>query len=93
MYAGDHHELLQAVGQGSFVGLENLITRKIGLEDLVDKGIKGLIYEMDEMGTVFGLYHSEFKSADNPHSENPSTSLNLLHLVFPIHRHALHEPV
>ena len=54
MYAGDHHELLQAVGRGSFVGLENLITRKIGLEDLVDKGIKGLLYEMDEMGTAFG---------------------------------------
>ena len=51
MYAGDHPELLQAVGQGYFAGLENLITRKIGLEDLVDKGIKGLIHEKDEMGT------------------------------------------
>ena len=52
-YAGDHVELLEAFGQGRFSGtnLEDLITRKIGLEDLVEKGIKGLIYEKHEMGT------------------------------------------
>ena len=53
MYAGDHPELLRAVGRGLFVGLENLVSRKIGLEDLVEKGIKGLIKEKDEMGTSF----------------------------------------
>ena len=52
-YAGDHPELLEAMGQGRFAGsnLEDLITRKIALEDLVEKGIKGLIHEKQKMGT------------------------------------------
>ncbi|THG99717.1 hypothetical protein EW026_g2703 [Hermanssonia centrifuga] len=42
-----HEELLEAVAAGKFQGLEKLITRKIGLEDLVEKGIKALITEKD----------------------------------------------
>ncbi|KAI0761327.1 alcohol dehydrogenase GroES domain protein [Trametes elegans] len=43
-----HPELIQAVAQGKFEGLETLVTRRIGLEDVVDKGIKALINEKDE---------------------------------------------
>ena len=49
-YADDHRELLEAVGRGHFEDLDRLITRRIGLEDLVEKGIMGLINEKDEMG-------------------------------------------
>ncbi|KAI0943553.1 hypothetical protein AcW1_002689 [Taiwanofungus camphoratus] len=42
-----HSELLQAVAGGKLTGLEDLITRKIALEEFVDKGIKALIEEKD----------------------------------------------
>ncbi|KAH9925025.1 uncharacterized protein BXZ73DRAFT_50231, partial [Epithele typhae] len=34
-----------------FVGLEDIITRRIGLEEPVEKGIKGYIHEKNEMST------------------------------------------
>ncbi|KAI8988990.1 alcohol dehydrogenase GroES domain protein [Trametes punicea] len=43
-----HAELLQAVAEGKFVGLESLITRRTTFEDVVDKGIKALIHEKDD---------------------------------------------
>ncbi|KAI1786916.1 GroES-like protein [Ganoderma leucocontextum] len=43
-----HAEMLEAVSAGKFNGLENLITRRITLEDFVEKGMKALIYEKDE---------------------------------------------
>ncbi|KAI0752576.1 alcohol dehydrogenase GroES domain protein [Daedaleopsis nitida] len=46
-YDRAHEEMLQAVAEGKFGGLENLITRRIGLEDFVEKGIKALINEKD----------------------------------------------
>ena len=45
--------MLRAVAAGKFNGLENLITRRITLEDFVDKGMKALIYEKDEHGKCF----------------------------------------
>ncbi|TFK82887.1 alcohol dehydrogenase GroES domain protein [Polyporus arcularius HHB13444] len=48
VYAGDHEELLQAISQGKFSDLTSLITRRIPLEDLVDKGIMALIHERHE---------------------------------------------
>nr|VWP01421.1 Aspartyl proteinase [Ganoderma boninense] len=45
-----HGEMLEAVAAGKFDGLENLITRRITLEELVEKGIKALMYEKDEQG-------------------------------------------
>ncbi|KAI0773007.1 alcohol dehydrogenase GroES domain protein [Trametes elegans] len=47
-YDREHPELIQAVAEGKFEGLDTLITRRIGLEDVVDKGIKALINEKDE---------------------------------------------
>ncbi|RPD60647.1 alcohol dehydrogenase GroES domain protein [Lentinus tigrinus ALCF2SS1-7] len=47
-YDRDHPEMLRAVAEGKFKGLENLITRRIGLEDFVDKGIHALIHEKDQ---------------------------------------------
>ncbi|KAI0704212.1 alcohol dehydrogenase GroES domain protein [Cerioporus squamosus] len=47
-YDRDHREMLDAVAEGKFKGLENLITRRIGLEDFVEKGIHALIHEKDQ---------------------------------------------
>lgn len=38
---------MEAVAAGKFQGLEKLVTKKIGLEDLVENGIKALIAEKD----------------------------------------------
>ena len=42
--------MLQAVAEGKFNDLDNLITRRIPLEDFVEKGIKALVNEKDEHG-------------------------------------------
>lgn len=42
-----HGEVVQALGEGKFQGLEKLITRKISLKDVVEKGIKALMAEKD----------------------------------------------
>lgn len=49
-YNGIHPEMLEAVAAGKFKGLENLITRKIAIEDLVEKGILALLHEKDKHG-------------------------------------------
>ncbi|EIW53227.1 alcohol dehydrogenase GroES domain protein [Trametes versicolor FP-101664 SS1] len=45
-----HAEMLDAVADGRFPvdGLESLVTRRIPLEDLVEKGIKALLHETDK---------------------------------------------
>ncbi|PIL28856.1 hypothetical protein GSI_08902 [Ganoderma sinense ZZ0214-1] len=48
IYADDHPEMLEALGQGRFGDLSSLITRRIPLEDFVEKGIKALINEKDQ---------------------------------------------
>ena len=55
VYAGDHQELLQSVAEGNFADLTTLITRRIPLEDLVDKGIMALIHEKHEHGLFISL--------------------------------------
>ena len=42
--------MLQAVAEGKFNNIDKLITRRIPLEDFVEKGIKALINEKDEHG-------------------------------------------
>ncbi|KAH9834786.1 alcohol dehydrogenase GroES domain protein [Rhodofomes roseus] len=46
-YDRRHAELLKVVAEGRIPNLEELITRKIALEDFVEKGIKALIAEKD----------------------------------------------
>ncbi|KAJ3517081.1 hypothetical protein NLJ89_g735 [Agrocybe chaxingu] len=48
VYRGDHPELLEAVAAGKLQGLEDLITRKIAIEDVVEQGFKALINEKDQ---------------------------------------------
>ncbi|KAJ3517064.1 hypothetical protein NLJ89_g736 [Agrocybe chaxingu] len=48
VYRGNHPELLEAVAAGKLQGLEELITQKIVLDDVVDKGFKALINEKDK---------------------------------------------
>ncbi|KAI0672173.1 alcohol dehydrogenase GroES domain protein [Trametes maxima] len=45
-----HPEMLKAIANGKFdvEGLGSLITRRISFEEVVDKGIKALLYEKDE---------------------------------------------
>ncbi|KAM5546077.1 hypothetical protein V8D89_000203 [Ganoderma adspersum] len=48
IYANDHPEMLDALGQGRFGDLSSLITRRVPLEEFMEKGIKALIYEKDQ---------------------------------------------
>ena len=50
-YADDHPDMLDALAQGRFGDLSSLITRRIPLEDFVDKGINALLHEKDQHGT------------------------------------------
>ncbi|PCH36784.1 oxidoreductase [Wolfiporia cocos MD-104 SS10] len=45
---GEHPELLQVVAAGKIKGLDELVTRKIPLEDFVERGIKALINEKNK---------------------------------------------
>ncbi|CDO76776.1 hypothetical protein BN946_scf184978.g5 [Trametes cinnabarina] len=51
-----HPEVVEAVGQGKFDGLETLITRRISFEDFVEKGIKALLHEKDQHGSTLDFY-------------------------------------
>lgn len=56
-----HGEVIEALGAGKFPGLEKLITRKIGLNEVVEKGIKALITEKDTQSELrFSLCSSKF---------------------------------
>ena len=49
--------MLEAVADGKFDGIEKLITRRISLEDFVEKGINALIHERDEQGLSIRYVH------------------------------------
>ena len=40
-------EVIKLLAEGNFPGIEKFITRKIGFEDVVEKGIKALVAEKD----------------------------------------------
>ena len=42
-----HGELMDAVAAGKFLGLEKLVTKKIGIADVVEEGIFSLLKEKD----------------------------------------------
>ncbi|KAF4613249.1 hypothetical protein D9613_010930 [Agrocybe pediades] len=46
-YTGIHPELIEAVASGKIKDLEELITRKIPIEDVVEKGIMALLNDKD----------------------------------------------
>ncbi|KAF4579345.1 hypothetical protein EYR36_001155 [Pleurotus pulmonarius] len=46
-YDGEHPELLKEVAAGKFPNIEDLITRKIALKDLVEQGMEVLVKEKD----------------------------------------------
>ncbi|CAA7266297.1 unnamed protein product [Cyclocybe aegerita] len=81
VYRDDHPELLEAVESGKIKGLEDLITRKIALEDVVEKGLKALINEKDEQSKLaLGIIHALFTSIDVLlsgllYSQNPRSSV------------------
>ncbi|KAK7437222.1 hypothetical protein VKT23_018664 [Stygiomarasmius scandens] len=47
-YTGIHPELIQTVADGKFKGLEELITKRVQLEDVVEKGVKVLSADKSE---------------------------------------------
>ncbi|KAG5352461.1 hypothetical protein C0989_002171 [Termitomyces sp. Mn162] len=53
LYDRVHPELLEAVKAGKITGLEDLITRKIALEDVVEKGFKALLRNKDAHSQPF----------------------------------------
>lgn len=59
-YDRRHPELINAVAEGRFSNLEELITRRIALDDFVEKGIKTLIADKDTQSKPFScLTHCE----------------------------------
>ncbi|KAF8961445.1 chaperonin 10-like protein [Flammula alnicola] len=60
-YSGIHPEVLEAVAAGKIPGIEDLITRKIAIEDVVEQGIMALLHQKDKQGkmhrqTPFALF-------------------------------------
>lgn len=51
-YNGIHPEMLEAVASGKIKGMEEFITRKIAIEDLVEKGIMALLHEKDKHSQI-----------------------------------------
>ncbi|KAI0819877.1 NAD-P-binding protein [Trametes gibbosa] len=49
-YSGDHVELIQAISDGKFSNLEDLITRRVSLEEYKEKGLSALLHEKDQHG-------------------------------------------
>lgn len=47
-----HPELLEAIAAGKIAGLEGLITRKVALKDVVDKGFLALLHDKDAHGKL-----------------------------------------
>ncbi|KAI0329792.1 L-threonine 3-dehydrogenase [Cubamyces sp. BRFM 1775] len=48
IYSNEHPELLQAMAEGRFHNLESLITRRVPLEEFLEKGLKALLNEKDD---------------------------------------------
>ncbi|KAF8639232.1 hypothetical protein AX17_001717 [Amanita inopinata Kibby_2008] len=48
-YDNDHPEVLAAVAAGKIAGIEELISRKIALDDIVEKGMEALSNEKDTL--------------------------------------------
>ena len=61
-YNGIHPEMLEAVAAGKFKGIEKLITRKIAIEDLVEKGIMALLHEKDKHGQYINFQSNNLGS-------------------------------
>jgi hypothetical protein len=78
-YNGIHPEMLEAVAAGKFKGIEKLITRKIAIEDLVEKGIMALLHEKDKHGQ--NLILTAFSSPSNASEFGSQNSCpSLMHL-------------
>jgi threonine dehydrogenase-like Zn-dependent dehydrogenase len=52
-YDGIHSEVLIAVAARKIAGIEGLITSRIGIEDIVEKGFKALLNDKDSQGKQF----------------------------------------
>jgi threonine dehydrogenase-like Zn-dependent dehydrogenase len=52
-YDGIHPEVLIAVAARKIAGIEGLITSKIGIEDIVEKGFQALLNDKDSQGKQF----------------------------------------
>lgn len=60
-----HAELLKAVAEGKFTGLEKFITKKIALEDVVEEGIKVLMNDKEQSELLSVPF---YVVSDNSHS-------------------------
>ncbi|KAH9848121.1 chaperonin 10-like protein [Lenzites betulinus] len=47
-YSGEHAELIQAIADGKFSNLEDLITRRVSLDEYKEKGLNALLHEKDQ---------------------------------------------
>jgi hypothetical protein len=73
--------MLEAVAAGKFRGIEKLITRKIAIEDLVEKGIMALLHEKDRHGQ--NLNFNSFRSESNAFEFDSQNSCpSVMHRIF-----------
>lgn len=54
-YTGVHPEVLEVVASGRIQGLEDLVTKKICIDDVVEQGIMALLTEKDKQGITSNL--------------------------------------
>lgn len=69
-----HADMMNAIADGTFPvdGMDSLITRRIPLEDLVEKGIKALLYEKDEHGVWPAMHRLACCACTDKRSDNGS---------------------
>ncbi len=50
-----HAEVIEALAAGKIRGIEGLITSRVAIEDVVEKGFRVLLKDKDAQGEYFGV--------------------------------------
>lgn len=56
-YENDHPDVIAAVASGKISGLDDFVSRRISLDDVVEKGFEALIKEKASLGKHVALLH------------------------------------
>lgn len=57
-----HPELLEAVALGKIPDIDSLITSRVAIEEVVEKGFKALLNDKDSHGTCSGRIERSFRA-------------------------------
>lgn len=67
-------EALRALADGNFGDLEGLVTKKIGLEDIVSEGITSLLQGEEVQGEVLAFRRADLLKRFSPYSPRPTVA-------------------